>query len=139
MAFEFFTKRTIEFADTDMAGIVHFSRFFVFMETAETEFLESIDVLRAFLQKGSALLMPRVSAECDFQHPAKFGDVLDVHTMIKRKGRTSLTYRHIFQKDGRIIAKGEVTSVCCRKDGSGKIHSAPIPESISSKIEEAPL
>ena len=34
---EYRTKRKIEFADTDMAGIVHFTRFFVFMETAEHE------------------------------------------------------------------------------------------------------
>ena len=32
----------MEFADTDMGGIVHFSRFFVFMETAEHEFLRSL-------------------------------------------------------------------------------------------------
>ncbi|MEM9599354.1 MAG: acyl-CoA thioesterase, partial [Acidobacteriota bacterium] len=33
------TRRRIEFADTDMARIVHFSRFFDFMEAAEHEFL----------------------------------------------------------------------------------------------------
>jgi acyl-CoA thioesterase FadM len=36
------TRRKIEFADTDMGGIVHFSRYFVFMETAEHEFLDAI-------------------------------------------------------------------------------------------------
>jgi acyl-CoA thioester hydrolase len=38
MASEFHATRRIEFPDTDMAGIVHFSRFFVFMEAAEHEF-----------------------------------------------------------------------------------------------------
>ena len=38
----FTTRRKIEFADTDMGGIVHFSRFVVFMETAEHQFLESL-------------------------------------------------------------------------------------------------
>ena len=41
-ASEFQTRRKIEFSDTDMAGIVHFSRFFIFMETAEHEFLRSL-------------------------------------------------------------------------------------------------
>jgi len=30
------TSRRVEFGDTDMAGIVHFSRFFLWMEAAET-------------------------------------------------------------------------------------------------------
>ena len=39
---EYRTLRRIEFADTDMGGMVHFSRFFVFMETAEHEFLRTL-------------------------------------------------------------------------------------------------
>ena len=42
MPSEFNTTRRIEFSDTDMAGIVHFSRFFVFMEAAEHAFLRSL-------------------------------------------------------------------------------------------------
>ena len=35
----FVHRRRVEFADTDVGGIVHFSRFLVFMETAEHEML----------------------------------------------------------------------------------------------------
>ena len=35
MTFEFHTTRRIQFAETDMAGIVHFSNFFRYMEEAE--------------------------------------------------------------------------------------------------------
>ena len=42
MPCEYRTRRRIEFVDTDMAGIVHFARFFVFMEAAEHEFLRSL-------------------------------------------------------------------------------------------------
>jgi len=35
-------RRRIEWADTDMAGIVHFARFLVFMETAEHRFREAL-------------------------------------------------------------------------------------------------
>jgi len=39
MTYEYKTKRKIEFADTDLAGICHFARFFIFMETTEHQFL----------------------------------------------------------------------------------------------------
>ena len=38
----FHTTRFVEFSDTDMAGIVHFSAFFKYMEAAEHELLRSL-------------------------------------------------------------------------------------------------
>ena len=37
----FRTTRRVDFVDTDMAGIVHFSNFFRYMESAEVEFLRA--------------------------------------------------------------------------------------------------
>ena len=37
----FVTSRRVEFVDTDMAGIVHFTNFFRYMEQAEAEFFRS--------------------------------------------------------------------------------------------------
>jgi acyl-CoA thioesterase FadM len=36
MPYEFKHIRRVEFSDTDMAGIMHFSNFFRFMESTET-------------------------------------------------------------------------------------------------------
>ena len=38
----FHTSRFVEFSDTDMAGIMHFSAFFRYMEAAEHELLRSL-------------------------------------------------------------------------------------------------
>src|SRR5437764_115219 len=35
-------RRKVEYADTDMSGIVHFARFLVFMENAEHAFLKAV-------------------------------------------------------------------------------------------------
>ena len=42
MAFEFKAIRRVEFSETDMAGIVHYSNFFRYMETAEHGFFRSL-------------------------------------------------------------------------------------------------
>ncbi len=41
MANVFHSRRRVEFVDTDMAGIVHFSNFFRWMESAEVDFLHA--------------------------------------------------------------------------------------------------
>lgn len=42
MAHEYTATRVVEFSETDLAGIVHFSHFFRWMESAEHEFVRSL-------------------------------------------------------------------------------------------------
>ena len=42
MPYEYAIVREVEFADTDMAGIMHFSNFFRYMEAAEHGFFRSL-------------------------------------------------------------------------------------------------
>ena len=88
----FTTRRKIEFADTDMGGIVHFARFFVFLETAEHEFLEAIGTTVHHRRDGHEIGWPRVSASLEYQSPARLGDDLTIELRVARKGTRSMTY-----------------------------------------------
>jgi acyl-CoA thioester hydrolase len=137
--YEFSTQRRVEFADTDMGGIVHFSRYFIFMETAEHEFLRaSGTTVDLQLDDGRRIGWPRVSAACEYKSPARYGDVLDIRVRVVRKGRTSLTYRIDFSCDGRRVAEGRVSSVCCELAPGRDVRAIPIPDFIAEGIEEAP-
>jgi acyl-CoA thioester hydrolase len=130
---EFRTERQIEFADTDMGRIVHFSRFFVFMETAEHQFLESLGSSVEFESEGKKVGWPRVAASCEYRRPALFGDRLEIVVRIERHGTTSLTYSFSFLRDGAEIASGRMTSVCCILDG-GEVRPIPLPPKLSERI-----
>ena len=137
--YEHRTQRRIEFADTDMGGIVHFSRFLVFMETAEHQFLEALGTSVDLVLDGKRIGWPRVAVSCSYKSPARFGDVLRIRLRVLRKGRKSMTYAFLFtHDDGREIATGQVTSVCCELVPGRDVRAIPIPESIASCIEEAP-
>jgi len=131
------TRRKVEFADTDMVGIVHFARFFVFMETAEHEFLSSLGTPVLFEDDGHSMGWPRVSVTCDYLAPARYGDVLDIHLRVVKKGRSSLTYAIDFSRDGKPIARGRVTAACCRL-GPHKMEAVRIPSFLADRIDEAP-
>src|ERR1700704_4100390 len=128
------TQRKVEFADTDMVGIVHFARFFVFMETAEHEFLASLGTPVLFADGGRSIGWPRVSVTCDYLAPARFGDVLDIHVQVVRKGRSSLTYQIDIAPQGQPIARGRVTTVCCRLDDPADVRAVPIPPFLADRI-----
>ena len=129
----FRTTRRIEFADTDMAGIVHFANFFRFMEAAEVEFLRSRGLSVALPWEGKKLGFPRVAASCDYVQPARFEDVLDVTVTLHHLGRKSVTYVFEFFKGEQLIARGQVSSVCCLVDGS-QLAAIEIPVTLREKL-----
>jgi YbgC/YbaW family acyl-CoA thioester hydrolase len=135
---EFTTTRRIEFVDTDMGGIVHFSRYFVFMETAEHRFLESLGSSVDMELDGRRIGWPRVAVSCEYKSPARFGEELEIRLRVVRKGRTSLTYEATITSDGREVARGRSTAVCCELQPGREVVPVPIPARIADRIEEAP-
>ncbi len=137
----FTTRRKVEFSDTDMAGIAHFSRFFAFMENAEMEFLNSLGVgfVAQYLDlDGRRVGWPRVAASCNYLAPVRFGDELEVHLRVARKGSKSLTYLFEIFVAGTLVARGQLTTVCCILNVDGTLQSILIPQAIAAVIQEAP-
>src|ERR1700739_3781599 len=91
-AIVFRTKRRVEFVDTDMAGIVHFSNFFRYMEAAEVDFLQARGLSVAMPWREQRLGLPRVAASCDYVRPVYFEDILETELTVKNVGRKSITY-----------------------------------------------
>lgn len=130
------TRRRIEFADTDMAGIVHFARFFVFMETAEHRFREALGwPVVARVGQEDEIGWPRVSATCDYRKPVRFGEELEVRTRVVEMGRSALTFACSFVRGGEVVAEGRLVSVCCRL--RPEVRPMPIPAELAEAVEVA--
>ena len=130
----FRTTRRVEFCDTDAAGIVHFSRFFIYMETAEHELLRSVGLSVMQAEGDSHLSWPRVSANCNYTRPAKFEDLLTLEVSIARLGEKSVTFQHRFLLADQLLATGSMTNVCCRMTVGQPPQSLPIPAPIREKL-----
>ena len=132
-------RRKIEYVDTDMSGIVHFSRFLIFMENTEHAFLDAIGVGVEWREgDGRLLSWPRVAVSCEYLTPARFGDELEIHLQVLRKGTKSMTYLFHVTRDGLLLARGKTTCACCVINDPEGVKSVAIPEWVAAKIEEAP-
>jgi YbgC/YbaW family acyl-CoA thioester hydrolase len=132
------TTRRVEFADTDLAGVVHFSRFFVYMESVEGEFLRALGADFTLEHEGARLGWPKAEATCNYVSPARYGDVLDIHLRVERKGTSSIVYAIAFHCGEREIARGRTVSVCCAAQAGGRFTPIRIPDFIAGRIEQAP-
>lgn len=142
MAHGFTLQRRVEFSETDMAGIVHYSNFFRYMEAAEHAFFRSIGLSIA---PGGAdsVGWPRVHADCDFRKPLRFEDTVEIELLVREKRERSLVYTVIFRKANadpvHEVARGSLAVACIRKDPvTGTMTSIPIPADIAGRIEAAP-
>jgi YbgC/YbaW family acyl-CoA thioester hydrolase len=141
MAYEFRAIRRVEFSDTDMAGIMHYSNFFRFMETAEHGFFRSLGLSIFKDAAHPEVGWPRVHAECDYHAPLTFGDEVEIHLLVTAKKSKALSYIFHFHKLNAnpplLAARGSLTVVCVTGH-EGKMSACTIPPAIADKIQVAP-
>ncbi len=133
-AVRWLTRRRVEFVETDAAGIVHFSAFFVYMEQAEHDLLRHLGLNVFQDDELGRISWPRVSASCDYHGPARFEDELTIEVSIDRVGQKSVTYVHRMFCGDRAVATGRMTAVCCRLHPGQPPESIPIPAPIAAVL-----
>jgi YbgC/YbaW family acyl-CoA thioester hydrolase len=130
--------RRVQFAETDMAGIVHFSNFFRMMEEVEHAFFRSVGLSVSMQHDGMHVGWPRVSTGCEFFGPVRFEDEVELRLRVVKLGDKSFSYEVDFLLKGRPMALGKTTSVCCELRQDGTMKSIPIPPSIREKLDPGP-
>jgi YbgC/YbaW family acyl-CoA thioester hydrolase len=141
MPYEFKTIRRVEFSDTDMAGLMHYSNFFRFMETAEHGFFRSLGL--SIVRSGDPPVgWPRVHARCDFKIPLHFEDEVEIHLLVAEKKSKALTYVFKFRKLNATppvqVARGALTVVCVSYQKDGRMAACAIPKVVADQIQTAP-
>lgn len=147
MPSEFTHRRHVEFAETDMAGIVHFSHFFRYMEETEHAFVHTLGFSLHRQEGGAMSGFARVQAACDYRAPLRYHDTVEVRLRLARKGTRSLTYRFDFAKvlDRGVactpveVATGTMTVVhVTRAAEDEQLGAAPLPPALAALLEAAP-
>jgi acyl-CoA thioester hydrolase len=127
-----------------MAGIVHFSNFFRFMERAEHAFFRSIELSiwedPSQIPDEERVGWPRVHASCDFHAPLRFQELYQVELIVEEIRTKAVRYLiRVWKEDKTLSGEGRMAAACVRKDpATGQMAAVPIPERIRSRLEVAP-
>lgn len=136
---DFVNKRhfTIEWAYCDPAGIVFNPRFFEFFDTSSWLLFEAaLGIKPQDLAKTFEILgVPLVDARAKFMVPAKFGDVVEMHSWVGEFGRSSFEVCHRIFVDGKLAVEGSETRVWAALDDNGKLKTMPIPADVIAKFK----
>jgi acyl-CoA thioester hydrolase len=150
MTHRFVYRRRVEFADTDVAGIMHFSNFFRFMEVAEHAFYRSLGFSVHPFKHGAGgdgphVGWPRVQASADFRLPLHFEEEVEIEILVEEIRTKSVKYFFQFWKhpdspaDRVIAATGRFTVVCVSFDAeTRRMKAVAIPDEWREKLSVAP-
>lgn len=142
MPCQFTLRRRVEFSETDAAGIMHFSNFFKFMESAEHAFFRSLGHSVTLPEAGGRMGLPRVHASCDYFRPLRFEEEVEVRLLVEKISQRALTYSfRLFKLGGPApeeAARGRLTVVCTRKLKNGTMKATNLPAVLRKKLTVAP-
>jgi len=136
MSNTFIMRRRVEFFDTDMAGIVHFTSYFRYMETAEHELFRSLGLIITAPQAERKTGWPRISCDFEFKDSLRFNEEFEIHVSVVQIGVRSVTYEAEIIRNSTLVARGHSTSVFCALKSKGQMVAANIPKKIINKLQQ---
>lgn len=132
--FKFHHDIRVRFADTDLQGIVFNGNYMTYYDVAWTEYFRAVGFeWKDLLALGVDTVLARTTME--FKAPARFDEILEVHTRVSKIGTTSLTFEfEIYPQGGdRLIGSAVSLYVCVDPK---MLKSTPAPAILRQRITE---
>lgn len=141
----FSVRHRVAFSETDMAGIVHFSNFFRFMELAEDAFFRELGGVLIDRREGEVLGWPRVRASCDYKAPLCFGEEVEIVLRVLALKVRAIEFGFGFfrwtdgEGRGERVARGRMTTVQVRRrtgEGMAEMEPFAIDDELLARLRE---
>lgn len=124
----FLYRLNVPFQDTDMAGVVHYTRVLGYIELAEHACLDELGIAVISSEGG----LPKVRVECDYSYPLRFRDEVLVALTLGEVGERSMSWGFVVSVGDRVCAEGEMVTAYVDSAGRGEV----IPASWRSLLSE---
>jgi YbgC/YbaW family acyl-CoA thioester hydrolase len=128
---EYRYRRRVQFYETDLAGVVHFSWYPRYMEEAEHAMWREAGL--SIAPADSNVGFPRVACSVDFHAPLHFEDEFEVWIRIEAMAARTIRYACTIMRGGAKIATGTMTAVCVQKTPA-PMRAIEIPKDIAKKF-----
>lgn len=128
-------RRRVQFHETDLAGLVHFSRFFNYMEEAEHALWRAAGL--SIHPPGSQIGWPRLHASFDFHRALRFEEEFEIWMRVAAMDERTIRYVCVLSRDSTKIATGNLTIACASRRPNESLRAMPIPEEIRARFAVA--
>ena len=128
--------RRVQFHETDLAGLVHFSCFFHYMEEGEHALWRAAGL--SIAPAGSEIGWPRVAASFEFHRPLRFEDEFEIAIRVVEIKEQTIRYVCRLSCRGEKIATGRLAIICVSKRPHEGMRAIAIPPEIKARFAVVP-
>jgi len=114
---EFVWPVRVYYEDTDSAGVVYYANYLKFLERARSEWLRARGLEQDSLREQQGIVFVVRSLQLDFRVPARFNDLLAVHSRIQEQRGASLVFAQRILRGSTLLLDGLVRVACIGADG----------------------
>lgn len=103
-------ERTPFYYETDRMNVIHHSNYIRWFEEARIYFMEKVGYSYARME-SEGIMMPVLSAECEYKNSVKFGDTVVIKAAIREFNGFKMAIQYIVtdKETGELRAKGSTT------------------------------
>ena len=99
----------VRYYETDQMAVVHHSNYIRYFEIARDEMMVTLGFPIEKCESELGVLVPIVSVECHFRHPARMGDVLMATAEVNKVPMAKMFIKQaVYNQDGVLCAEGLV-------------------------------
>ena len=106
----------VYYEDTDCGGVVYYANYLKFMERARSEWLRSMGCEQDVLARRARLAFVVRDVALNYRLPARFNDLLEVHTRLVEARRASLRFEQQVVRPatpaGEMLCSGTIKVAC---------------------------
>lgn len=128
--------RRVQFHETDLAGVVHFSRYFLYMEEAEHALWRAAGL--SIHPQQAEIGWPRVHASFDYHRALRFEDEFEIRIRIVAIDEGTIRYTCLLSRGETRIATGRFTIACASLRAGEPMRRTPIPPEVRARLAAAP-
>ncbi len=117
MASEIEIQIRVRYSETDAMGFLHHGNYFAFFEMGRTELLRAQGGnYRQMEEEGWFMVV--VSIECKYRKPARYDDLLTLHTRVARITPAKIEHEYRLFRDGELLTEARSVLACVDRKGS---------------------
>ena len=100
----------VRYYETDQMAVVHHSNYIRYFEIARDEMMVQLGFPIEKCESELGVLVPIVSVECHFRHPARMGDIITATAEVNKVPMAKMLIKQaVYNQDGVLCAEGVVT------------------------------
>jgi acyl-CoA thioester hydrolase len=115
----------VRYGETDQMGFVYYGVYAQYYEVARVEMMRSVGILYAELEKSHHLWMPVMNMQVRFLRPARYDDLLTIHTTVPTLPQKDIRFRYEIRNESGTLLNGALVQLCFLDSRTQKRIDAP--------------